>query len=88
MKQPEPERAEQQSPHEPLPLKKPETVSPALAQRAETILLDNRDKPVGTTIPFAQSGRRYLARIEMHDNPDNNPARPPGKHKGITVYER
>lgn len=83
------QRADQKSAaHEPLPLKKPEKVSPALAQRAEAILLDNREKPVGTTIPFVESGRRYLARIEMHDNPENDPARPPGRHKGITVYER
>jgi hypothetical protein len=81
------ESAAQGSPHEPLPLKKPEKVSSALAQRAEAILLENREKPVGTTISFTQSGRRYLARIEMHDNPENNPARPPGRHKGITVYE-
>jgi hypothetical protein len=86
-RQTEAQQAAQQSPHEPLPLKKPEKVSPALARRAEAILLDNREKPVGTAIPFTQNGRRYLARIEMHDNPENNPARPPGRHKGITVYE-
>ncbi|HEY6561738.1 MAG TPA: hypothetical protein VI072_30925 [Polyangiaceae bacterium] len=84
----EPQPSEQQSPHEPLPLKKPEKVSLALAKTAGTILLDNREKPLGTTVPFVHSGHRYLARIEMHDNPENNPLRPPGRHKGITVYER
>lgn len=84
----QPQPSERQSPHEPLPLKKPEKVSMALAKAAGTILLDNREKPLGTTVPFEHGGRRYLARIEMHDNPENNPLHPPGKHKGITVYER
>jgi hypothetical protein len=78
----------EQSPGEPLPLKKPEKVSAALAARAGSILLDNWNAPFGTVIPFTEGGRSYLARIERHDNPENNPLRPPGKHKGITVYER
>jgi hypothetical protein len=27
-----------------------------------------------------------LEEMEQHDNPDGDPARPQGQHKGITVY--
>ena len=61
-------------------------VTPEIVERSEKILAEHADSPVGTEIPFTLSGRRYVARVEMHDNQDASPDRPPGEHKGITVY--
>jgi hypothetical protein len=60
--------------------------SPEIIARAEKILSEHGDAPVGTEIPFTLNGKRYVARVEIHDNPDASPGRPPGEHKGITVY--
>ena len=60
--------------------------SPEVVERAERILAEHGDAPVGTEIPFVLNGTRYVARVEIHDNPGASPGRPPGEHKGITVY--
>jgi hypothetical protein len=60
--------------------------SPEIVARAEKILAEHADEPVGTEIPFTLNGRRYVARLELHDNPDGSPERPSGQHKGVTVY--
>jgi hypothetical protein len=62
-------------------------VTPALAQKAEELLKENADAAIGSRIPFSLDGRRYIARIEEHENFAGEPERPPGKHKGVTVYE-
>ena|SRR5712691_3135615 len=61
-------------------------LTPAIIAEAEKILRTNPDAPMGTEFPFEVSGRKYVARIEQHDNPDGDPARPQGPHKGITVF--
>jgi hypothetical protein len=61
-------------------------VTPELARKAEEILRENEAAGLGTEIPFVFDGRRYVARIEEHDNPSGEPGRPQGKHKGLTVY--
>jgi hypothetical protein len=33
------------------------------------------------------NGRDDAARFEEHENAEGAPDRPPGKHKGVTVYE-
>jgi hypothetical protein len=66
---------------------KPE-VTPELAAKAQQLLREHGEKPIGTAIPFVQAGKRYTARIEEHENLEGDPSRPPGKHKGITVYQR
>jgi hypothetical protein len=60
--------------------------SPEIVERATRILAEHGDEPVGTEIPFTLNGRRYVGRIEVHDNPDGSPERPSGEHKGVTVY--
>jgi hypothetical protein len=60
--------------------------SPEVVERAAKILSEHADDPVGTEIPFTLNGQRYVARLELHDNPDGSPDRPPGQHKGVTVY--
>jgi hypothetical protein len=60
--------------------------TPEVVERAERILAEHGDAPVGTEIPFTLNGKRYVARVETHDNPDAAVGRPPGEHKGITVY--
>jgi hypothetical protein len=60
--------------------------SPELVERAEKILAEHSNEPVGTEIPFTLNGQRYVARLELHDNPDGSPERPSGQHKGVTVY--
>lgn len=63
-------------------------VTPELAEKAREILEAETDAPLGKTIPFTLNGKDYIARIEEHDNEEGDPERPPGKHKGVTVYER
>jgi hypothetical protein len=55
-------------------------VTPELAERAQKILEAHADAPVGTEIPFTHGGKRYIARIEQHDNAEK------GAHKGVTIY--
>ncbi|HYJ09026.1 MAG TPA: hypothetical protein VEX18_08450 [Polyangiaceae bacterium] len=54
---------------------------------SEKLLADHADAPIGSQFPLSVGGARYVARIEEHDNPGNEPGRPPGKHKGVTVYK-
>ena len=60
--------------------------SPEIVDRAAKILAEHANEPVGTEIPFTLNGRRYVARLELHHNPDGSSERPPGQHKGVTVY--
>lgn len=60
-------------------------VTPELTRKAEELLRENAGAAIGTEIPFSLKGRRYVARIEEHDNPGGDPGRPAGRHKGVTV---
>jgi hypothetical protein len=62
-------------------------VTPALAKKAEELLQEHADAAIGSEYRFTLDGRRYVGRIEEHDNPTGEADRPPGKHKGVTVYE-
>lgn len=62
--------------------------TPEIIDKAEQILRANADAEYGKEIPFQLNGKRYVARVEEHDNSTNEPGRPRGKHKGVTVYER
>jgi hypothetical protein len=62
-------------------------ISPAIAEKAEEILRAHPDAALGSEHPFTLDGKRYVGRIEEHDNPSSEPGRPPGKHRGVTVYE-
>jgi len=61
-------------------------VTPAISAKAEEILRANPQASIGTEFPFELAGHKYVARVEQHDNPDGDPNRPQGPHKGITVY--
>lgn len=61
-------------------------LSPAITQKAEEILNANPDAPLGSEHPFTYDGKRYVGRIEEHDNAAGDPGRPSGKHRGVTVY--
>jgi hypothetical protein len=61
-------------------------VTPELAAKSEQILRQHHNAPIGRQIPFRLNGRRYIARIEEHENASGEPGRPLGKHKGVTVY--
>lgn len=60
--------------------------TPDIVAKAAEILDADSSAPIGKEVPFELNGRRYVARFEWHDNPDGDPDRPIGKHKGITVY--
>jgi hypothetical protein len=68
------------------PTQRKAEVTPELTRKAEEILRENAGAAIGTEIPFGMNGRRYVARIEEHDNAEGDPTRPAGKHKGVTVY--
>lgn len=55
-------------------------LTPQLIAHSERLLEQHADRPIGTNIPFNLDGRRYVGRIEVH----NDPAK--GQHKGLTVY--
>lgn len=55
-------------------------LTPQLIAQSERLLEQHAERPVGTVIPFTLNGRRYVGRVEMH----NNSAK--GEHKGLTVY--
>jgi hypothetical protein len=83
--------AEGRSAHEPTgavssPTQQKAEVTPELTRRAEQILKENEGAAIGAEIPFSMNGRRYVARIEEHENAEGDPGRPAGKHKGVTVY--
>jgi hypothetical protein len=61
-------------------------VTPEIAAKAEEILHANPNAEYDTEFPFTLGERKYVARIEVHDNPNGDPQRPQGKHKGVTVY--
>jgi hypothetical protein len=61
-------------------------VTPEIAAKAEEILRANPNAKYDSEFPFTLAGRRYVARIEVHDNPDGDVRRPQGQHKGVTVY--
>jgi hypothetical protein len=65
---------------------RPDELTDELMRASERILEQNADAPIGAEVPFSHGGRRYVARIEEHENTTNNPNRPPGKHKGVTVF--
>jgi hypothetical protein len=61
--------------------------TPELIAASEKLLAEHADAPIGSEFPLSVGGERYVARIEEHDNPQNEPGRPPGKHRGVTVYK-
>ena len=67
--------------------RKKAALTPALAERAAAQLRQHADAPIGSELRFQLQGKTYTARFEEHENTSGNPARPPGKHKGVTVYE-
>jgi hypothetical protein len=82
--------ARNDSPTSPAPaagLGKKAEVTPELAEKARTILEAQPGAPLGTTVPFRLNGKDYVARFEEHENVEGDPNRPPGRHKGVTVYE-
>lgn len=62
-------------------------VTPAIAAASEKLLKEHGDSPIGAEHTLKVEGKRYVARIEEHENSSGDPSRPPGKHKGVTVYE-
>lgn len=68
--------------------RKPAKPTPDVIAAGAKILAKNPDAKVGSEHPFVVDGKHYVGRIEEHDNPANEPGRPPGKHKGVTVYEK
>jgi hypothetical protein len=66
--------------------RRPAAITPEIVAKAEEILDAHSQEPMGTEFPFELGGKKYVARIEQHDNPDGDPDRPTGPHKGITVY--
>jgi hypothetical protein len=54
---------------------------------SKRLLEERAGAPIGSEFPLDVAGKRYLARIEEHDNEEGSPERPAGKHKGVTVYE-
>jgi hypothetical protein len=66
--------------------RRPTETTPEVVAKATEILWANASAMVGTEFPFELNGKHYIARMEMHDNPDGDPGRPQGEHKGVTVY--
>lgn len=62
-------------------------VNPRIIAASQAILLEHADAPLGSEFPVQVDGKNYIARIEQHDNASSAPGRPPGKHRGVTVYE-
>lgn len=62
-------------------------LTPELIAKAESILEASPNAPMGSEVRFEANGKKYVARVEQHDNDTHEAGRPPGKHKGITIYE-
>jgi hypothetical protein len=62
-------------------------ITPEVVAKAEEILWADASSDFGKEVPFVVRGHRYIARFEWHDNPDGDPDRPQGRHKGVTVYD-
>lgn len=62
--------------------------TPEIIEASKRLLVERADAPIGSEFPLTVGGQSYIGRIEEHDNPNNEPGRPSGKHKGVTVYER
>ena len=63
------------------------SMTPEIIAKAEQILKENPEAAIGTEFRFKLRGKSYIGRIEQHENESGDPSRPPGKHKGVTVYE-
>jgi hypothetical protein len=61
-------------------------VTGALERKANAVLEEHGDRPVGTEVPFELDGRRYVARIEQHYHEPGSAEGPWGPHKGVTLY--
>jgi len=66
--------------------RRPAEITPQIVAKATELLWANDSSKIGTEFPFDMNGKRYVARMEMHDNPDGDPNRPQGEHKGMTIY--
>jgi hypothetical protein len=80
------EQSKSRSPGGDLRQLRPDELTDELIGVSERLLEQHADAPLGTEVPFSHGGRRYVARIEEHVNATNNPKRPPGKHKGVTLF--
>jgi hypothetical protein len=67
-------------------IRRPAPITPQIVAKATELLGANDSAKIGTEFPFEMDGKRYVARLEVHDNPDGDPNRPLGEHKGITIY--
>lgn len=63
-------------------------ITPAIIAASKKVLEKHHHAALGTEVPIVVEGRAYVARIEEHDNASGSPSRPPGKHRGVTVYQR
>jgi hypothetical protein len=70
------------------PKGKKAATSAAIVAKAEEVLKEHADATIGAELPVTVEGKGYTARIEEHENTNGDPNRPPGKHKGVTMYER
>jgi hypothetical protein len=55
-------------------------LTPELIKRSEQVLARHRLAPIGSEFELRVDGRRYVARIELHEGAAK------GKHKGVTLY--
>jgi hypothetical protein len=62
------------------------SATPPIVAKADEILRAHPSAELGSEFPFEIDGRKYVARVEEHDNQNGDPNRPIGPHKGITVY--
>lgn len=86
--QPEPQPEAQPAEHRETDLR-PVTdaaLEQALAPRAQEILEEHADAPIGAEFPFEHEGEPFVARIEIHEHPHGGPRKPWGPHRGVTVY--
>ena len=66
--------------------RRPADITPQIVAKATELLWANDSAKIGTEFLFEMNGKHYVARVEMHDNPDGDPNRPQGEHKGMTIY--
>jgi hypothetical protein len=70
------------------PTGKKARITPETIAKAKQLLAEHPDAPIGTEMTVVIDGKSHIARFEEHANQSGDPKRPPGKHKGITIYEK
>jgi len=61
-------------------------VTPSLTTWAKKILSEHGQEPIGTQVPFEDSGKNYLGIVEMHYHEPGGPLKPWGPHHGISLF--